>query len=45
VSDDVVHKESSVRDKLKEAGKHFVIYGIGSIAQSAAGLLLLPILK
>lgn len=36
--------ESSVRDKLKEAGKHSVIYGIGSIAQSAAGLLLLPIL-
>jgi O-antigen/teichoic acid export membrane protein len=44
VSDDVAHKESSVRDKLREAGKHSVIYGIGSIAQSAAGLLLLPIL-
>lgn len=42
--EDVAHKESSVRDKLKEAGKHFFIYGIGSIAQSAAGLLLLPIL-
>lgn len=39
-----VSKESSVREKLKEAGKHSVIYGIGSIAQSAAGLLLLPIL-
>jgi O-antigen/teichoic acid export membrane protein len=34
----------SIGAKLKEAGRHSIIYGIGSVAQSAVGLLLLPIL-
>jgi O-antigen/teichoic acid export membrane protein len=36
--------ESSVGSKIKEAGRHSVVYGLGSIAQSAVGLALLPIL-
>ena len=34
----------SIGAKLKEAGRHSIIYGIGSVAQSAVGLILLPIL-
>jgi O-antigen/teichoic acid export membrane protein len=37
-------KSLSVGAKLKEAGRHSVIYGLGSVAQSAVGFLLLPIL-
>ena len=37
-------KSMSIVSKLKELGSHSIIYGLGSIAQSAAGLLLLPIL-
>ena len=37
-------KSSSIGTNLKELGSHSIIYGLGSIAQSAAGLLLLPIL-
>jgi O-antigen/teichoic acid export membrane protein len=37
-------KSTSIGSKLKELGTHSIIYGLGSIAQSAAGLLLLPIL-
>jgi O-antigen/teichoic acid export membrane protein len=37
-------KSSSIGPKLRELGSHSIIYGLGSIAQSAAGLLLLPIL-
>lgn len=35
---------SSVADKLKEAGLHSVIYGLGSVAQSALGFILIPLL-
>lgn len=35
--------QKSITDKIKEAGKHGLIYGFGSIAQSAAGFLLLPL--
>lgn len=34
----------SIGEKIKEAGLHSIIYGLGSIAQSAITLLLLPIL-
>jgi len=34
----------SVGDKLKDVGKHSIIYGLGGVAQSAAGFFLLPIL-
>jgi O-antigen/teichoic acid export membrane protein len=34
----------SISAKLKEVGRHSVIYGLGSVAQSAAGLILLPTL-
>lgn len=34
----------SIAAKLREAGRHTVIYGLGSVVQSAAGLILLPIL-
>lgn len=34
----------SISAKIKEAGLHTVIYGLGSVAQSASGLILLPIL-
>lgn len=34
----------SISNKLKEAGGHTIIYGLGSVAQSASGLILLPIL-
>jgi len=34
----------SINSKIKEAGRHTVIYGLGSVAQSASGLILLPIL-
>jgi O-antigen/teichoic acid export membrane protein len=34
----------SIGAKLREAGSHTIIYGLGSIAQSASGLILLPIL-
>ena len=44
MSTNSVAGEATVLEKLKEAGKHSIIYGIGSVAQSAAGLLLLPIL-
>lgn len=37
-------KSTSIGSKLKEVGSHSIIYGLGSVAQSAAGLLLLPIL-
>ena len=37
-------KFTSIGSKLKEVGSHALIYGLGSVAQSAAGLLLLPIL-
>jgi O-antigen/teichoic acid export membrane protein len=35
---------TSLGTKLKEVGRHSVIYGLGSVAQSAAGFFLLPIL-
>jgi len=35
--------EKSITEKIKEVGKHGLIYGLGSIAQSAAGFLLLPL--
>ncbi len=34
----------SIRAKLKEAGLHTIIYGIGSVVQAASALILLPIL-
>lgn len=34
----------NIKDKLKEISKHFLIYGMGSIAQSLAGFILLPII-
>ncbi len=34
----------SIGAKLREAGSHTIIYGLGSIAQSSSGLILLPIL-
>lgn len=34
----------SIGAKLKEAGRHTIIYGFGSVVQSASGLILLPIL-
>ncbi len=34
----------SLRDKLAEVFKHSLIYGLGSVTQSAVGLILLPIL-
>lgn len=34
----------SISNKLREAGLHTIIYGLGSVAQSASGLILLPIL-
>ena len=34
----------SIGAKIKEVGRHSIIYGLGSVAQSAAGLILLPIL-
>jgi O-antigen/teichoic acid export membrane protein len=35
---------SSLKLKIQEAGKHLLVYGLGSIAQSLAGLILLPLL-
>ena len=35
--------QKTITEKIKEAGKHGLIYGFGSIAQSAAGFLLLPL--
>jgi O-antigen/teichoic acid export membrane protein len=35
--------QKSIAEKIKEVGKHGIIYGFGSIAQSAAGFLLLPL--
>lgn len=37
-------KNLSISAKIKEAGLHTIIYGLGSVAQSASGLILLPIL-
>lgn len=34
----------SIASKIKEVGRHSIIYGLGSVAQSAAGLILLPLL-
>lgn len=34
----------SISNKLRQAGGHTIIYGLGSVAQSASGLILLPIL-
>jgi O-antigen/teichoic acid export membrane protein len=34
----------SIGAKIKEVGRHSIIYGLGSVSQSAAGLILLPIL-
>lgn len=34
----------SIRAKLKEAGLHTIIYGVGSVVQAASALILLPIL-
>ena len=34
----------SIGEKIKEAGRHSIIYGLGSVAQSAITLILLPIL-
>ena len=34
----------SIGAKLKEAGRHTIIYGMGTVVQSASGLILLPIL-
>lgn len=39
-----VNPESSVSSKIKEAGRHSIVYGLGSVAQSAVGFVLLPIL-
>ncbi len=36
--------ETSVGSKIKEAGRHSIVYGLGSVAQSAVGFVLLPIL-
>jgi O-antigen/teichoic acid export membrane protein len=38
------NSESSVGSKIKEAGRHSIVYGLGSVAQSAVGFVLLPIL-
>ena len=35
--------QKSIAEKIREVGKHGIIYGFGSIAQSAAGFLLLPL--
>ena len=35
--------QKTISEKIKEAGKHGLIYGLGSIAQSAAGFFLLPL--
>lgn len=40
----LVLKNFSVGDKIKEVGFHTIIYGLGSFAQSASSLILLPIL-
>jgi O-antigen/teichoic acid export membrane protein len=37
-------KKFSISAKIKEAGRHSIIYGMGSVMQSASGLILLPIL-
>lgn len=34
----------SIAEKLKEAGLHSIVYGLGSIFQAAVGFILLPIL-
>lgn len=39
-----VMSEASVGSKIKEAGRHSIVYGLGSVAQSAVGFILLPIL-
>ena len=36
--------ETSVGSKIREAGRHSIVYGLGSVAQSAVGFVLLPIL-
>jgi len=35
--------EKSIYQKIKEAGSHTIIYGIGSVLQSALGFLLIPL--
>ncbi|MBF0097940.1 MAG: oligosaccharide flippase family protein [Magnetococcales bacterium] len=37
-------KRLSTNTKIKEVGRHSIIYGLGSVAQSVIGLVLLPIL-
>ena len=39
-----VKSEASVGSKIREAGRHSIVYGLGTVAQSAVGFLLLPIL-
>lgn len=39
-----INAEASIGTKIKEAGRHSVVYGLGSVAQSAVGFVLLPIL-
>ena len=34
----------AIGDKIKELGRHAVLYGLGSVVQSASGLILLPLL-
>lgn len=38
------NQESSVGSKIREASRHSIVYGLGSVAQSAVGFVLLPIL-
>jgi O-antigen/teichoic acid export membrane protein len=40
----IIHMNTSLKLKIQEAGKHLLVYGLGSIAQSLAGLILLPLL-
>jgi O-antigen/teichoic acid export membrane protein len=35
--------EKSINEKIKEAISHCIVYGLGSIAQSAAGFILVPL--
>jgi O-antigen/teichoic acid export membrane protein len=37
-------QQLSIGAKIREVGGHTIIYGLGSVAQSASGLILLPIL-
>jgi O-antigen/teichoic acid export membrane protein len=38
------NQESSVGSKIREASRHSIVYGLGSVAQSAVGFVLLPIM-